>query len=334
MGSGGSKTKTELVEIVNDVYSESIVSVVQNCGSNINVFQKVEGNCQAFPDYVDDLTLPPSELIKKSFSANRSCLACSEAQDIDIETAWIAAGGEPGALDLGPKIVDGVQISGICDLVCLGCLVQNVNQDAKVGFEANCQITNNVMQEMENKFQADITQKLKENKDVLGQLTETFGALLGGGDESSEISTLITSRLRNITNSSITQSLTNNVNVAQTVEVTGRSVYADGLTFNADAEFISRNLAKNDIFSALTSESEASVIQEIHDRNNTIGDLARTIADTFEDVAGQWETTFAIIGVVVVILIAGGALVTLFLFMQTGKNLTKPFKNLAEAFDE
>jgi hypothetical protein len=332
MGSGGSKTKTELVEIVNDVYSESVASVVQDCSTNINVSQTVDANCPPFPDYVDDATG-----VKSAFAENVSCLECGRARDGLINQAWMEAGGRSFALDLGGDDDDGplgIAVESICAGVCKSCIVQNVTQNASVGFSASCQITNQVMQEMENKFQADIRQKLTENMDVLGQLTETFGSLISGGDDETNIATLVTTRLRNITNSKVGQDLTNNINVIQALDVSGRSIYVDGLTFNANAEFMSRNLAKNDITSALTTETEASLIQAIHDRNNTIGDLARTIADTFEDIAAQWETTFAIIGVVVVFLIASGAFVALFLFMQTGKNLTKPLQNLEEVFGD
>lgn len=198
-----------------------------------------------------------------------------QTPNADLKTMMTAAADPTG--DIGP-----------CTLMCSDVVTNKISQDVTLSATASCDVKESVKTNVSENIQAQLQASIKNQQDVLGQLTSGLQ-----NRTASVVSNLTTVMTQNITNEFI-QSLRQTMYVNQQVNITGNSIVASNFFQAFNGSMVSSLQVTNTVLDQLRQSASYSVAQAVLNKNDTIGDISRaflgtitTMSHLLQDISGQ-----------------------------------------------
>jgi len=325
---GGRSSKQVMMNVLNEMTAESIMSSASECVSPVNVIQ--EQNYKTQIPIIGD----------RQFIQNAGCLQCEQNWS-DMLSAYRNYKGRAEQLGIPatePAPDDGRQLTAFtnatnfannpCNMTCAALVASNNSQSSTLNVQLSCSNDEEFRQQLATDVGNKVEQKLTEQKDVLGVMVAAASKALGSSNEE-KIKTDIVNIVKNsftvekvtslVTRISLRQSMTVAPRPATSTEPTPYN-YSVGFTNNrqqSQITMIAKMVAETKIFTKLDSKLDNAAFQSVTDKNDTIGDIAREIDKTVDSLAGTAKTVlFIVIGV-------GAVMVMLVVYLLFRRNTQK-----------
>ncbi len=171
-----------------------------------------------------------------------------------------------------------------CTLMCKDIVVSNVSQIAAYQSNVNCQVTQTMNTDIQNSLNTDIKSHLTNQQDV-------FGKILGG---LTKFSSSMSTNLSNVMSSAVSTKLLQDIQT-QTKNVQSFTIGNDGgnthsvYVNNARQSFTIAQVGQlkvvNNIVDQLRQSAQYSIMQDLLNKNDTLG----TLSDTFVQFFTIWS---------------------------------------------
>lgn len=177
---------------------------------------------------------------------------------------------------------------GPCTLMCNDVVTNNISQDVTLKATASCDVKESVKNDVSAKIQEQLQASIKNQQDVLGQLTSGLQ-----NRTASVVTNMSTVMSQNITNEFI-QSLRQTMFVNQQISVQGNSIVASNFDQTFNGSMVSTLQVTNTVLDQLRQSASYSVAQAVLNKNDTIGDISRaflgtitTMSHLLQEISGQ-----------------------------------------------
>jgi len=310
---GGSTSKEQYIGILNETLAETIVTQATTCNVNASIAQRIELNCQ------------PPQIDGKNFAGNSSCLLCGEKlaqMQSDHSQYTIDAIGEGFGIPPSTSAADLDEIQDIleeaCIVACKACVLDNNTQSTAFTVNSDCYGESSVTNSIKTAFEANVDQKLREQKDALANIAEALS--IGGSSEDVQRQEIVQRATTRVTNDQL-NSLNSIVAVDQSMRVgtqqddANYSIWFVDNTQDNMIDLVTNASSKQQVFNDILSPTETTALQDLVDKNDTIGDITDEIDKTINSLADTASTWMYIVMSVIIVFVLIGA-VAMFLAMR------------------
>jgi hypothetical protein len=209
---------------------------------------------------------------------------------------------------------------GECDLVCIDIVTSNILQTANLKFDANCTNEATVKNSLNQSINGQVSAFLKNQEDFLGQLGDAFTS------NTNSITNSLSHAMGQTIGTDERNILKSRIDISQKITFdNSHSVFADQLKQSFTAESISTMDVHTKLTNSLRQSSDYSIIQQLLNKNDTIGDLSgdftriiQTWSSLIESLTGQ------------ILLIVGSILMIVFLVGGSLYCFNKRFRNTVD----
>lgn len=204
----------------------------------------------------------------------------------DINTMMQTGGwsGTPGVPQTSPT----AGALGPCTAICPNVIVVGVFQQSTLTAQANCTVTNDITNSLQQNIQGQISAYLKNQQDIVGQLESAFTS-----NTEAISANLATTMGQNVTNNFI-EDLSQAMSSMQSFKVTGSSIIASNVTQSFNGNMVGSLNVSNTVNDQLRQSASYSIAQSLLNKNDTIGDLStdflqviNTMSQLMEELASQ-----------------------------------------------
>lgn len=206
----------------------------------------------------------------------------------EIKTMMTTGGWPPDVPQGAPQTSPTQAALGACTAVCANVVVVGVFQQSTLTAKADCTVTNDISNSIQQNIQGQISAYLKNQQDIVGQLESAFTS------NSEAISAnLATTMSQNVTNNFI-EDLSQAMSSMQSFTVTGSSIIASNVTQSFNGSMVGSLNVSNTVNDQLRQSASYSIAQSLLNKNDTIGDLStdflqviNTMSQLMEELATQ-----------------------------------------------
>lgn len=224
---------------------------------------------------------------------------------------------------------------GACSLMCSDIVVYGVQQSQSFTVTENCQVSDQVNNDISQIIQGQVSQSLTNQEDILGSIENAFTS------NRQSITNNIATRMNETTTTSVRQTLANVIQSTQTISVglgptnngNSHSIYVNVVEQSFNAKSTASLVVNNELNNTLRQSADYSISQTLLNKNDTIGDLVNSFLGIIDTVGGFVDTLtgqlLIIIGcmIAVFIIMVG----SFYFFTQKGRELGDALINVAEA---
>ena len=312
--------RTNTQSITTNTLSTAIANVMSNfsftCSSNPNFNQAIDVSCDSYAPDGSGCTAARNVM---QDGANSSPEQRSLNIDYNAKQLRLDAANITGKTD-GNNAIDGCQVGSECGkwkanteaerYACVGCEVSGVEQASHVQFVDSCNSAVNVRNNLQTNLQEQISQMLKNQKDVSGEA----GEILSPGSMDC-ISSDLSSRIVEKMDIEVTQRVLNQLNAQQGLNILDGSisVWMSNVKQWTNLQSVSTVVSNESFINNLYTDEEIKAAANLVAKNSDLEDLAQDLenttvglADIFSSVMGQ--LIFIIAGIMIVVLILFAAM--------------------------
>lgn len=296
---GSTSSKTSIINQTNQIVADVFTDITMSCASINKSEQTIEIDCQ--PETWGDTV----------YENNRVCtqaLTAEYERRMDqynfLLAQWKNGNLAPGE-GLKPISEDFMEIqrsfTNIMIGSCKACVISDISQTANITNITTCQALNNIENSITQKLSDKVTQKLRNNQDVLGSLA----SIIGGSTDESTI-TNVTNRIQTRLTQRVISGIRNNIANSQNVTVKyGATTGVDQRsTYNSTVSY----LEQNQIMNTIMTDAEFDTFQKLYNDQNTLDTLGKAVVNSasiftklISSVAGT--VTFAVVGITAFLLV-------------------------------
>jgi hypothetical protein len=311
---GASSSSSVHSKIINDVLTESFLSVTNSCKTDVDLSQTLNidvtsssensSQCARCFDVLVDRQQQTYAVIRESWDR------ANMWSDI-VETF----GGPP--LKLKPDPNEGERLAAdaeACKLACKSMIVDEVTQTNMFKWNTTCEFNSTMMNEMTNEISAKTKQALVSKKDVLAAIGDVLGK--GSADE---VTNDIVNRITNKINLTFMNEMLTVVRAQQTLDITGTSTSTKNIAQFSSVKGVSELFAKTNVATAIFSDQEIEAYQKSYSQNTTISDAGDAVARGFASISGVVNTQMFIGFMSALVLLCVMLLVLIIMIIQKMK---------------
>lgn len=269
---GGSSSRQEIVNQVNQLVANIFVNISLFCSASANSDQAIEVECSF------TVSNPAPQNVYELNSQCRQCfnnvVSAQLGQYDQQRRLWDTSVQSPavqGSIDTDYQSVISAFIA--CTANCKACDVANVAQTTTISSVLDCAAFNNVKNSINQQLMDAITQKLTNNQDLLSPLANLLGA-----SSTQSIITNIVNRISAKITDNVISNVRSQISSTQTIELKfqgGGSV--QGLTEQSAFHSVESYLQKTNIFNTIFTDAQWTVLQNLINDQNTINELGSTV---------------------------------------------------------
>ena len=265
MGNSSSKTVQSSIEAVNKMVNESYLSATNSCKVDVALPQTIKFTC----DVSDETT---------------QLLASAEAE---CKGTYASFFGEVDSMTPSQIRAMGDAINSACPPENYkACVVSGISQDAVVSSRVNCQIDN----DMVNDLKADLQQRLEN---AASNETDAFGEALvnatrvlnpGGSDEEViESKTKIITDIVNTINVDLVNEIQSQYDASQTLQFEGQSYSLKDVAQTMTLDIVTQALSQNTTLAETATKVSNETKNEASSQDKGLTDIFETFGELFSN---------------------------------------------------
>lgn len=275
------------------------LTISNNISNNLTASAFLNSNTSCFVSSSATNTLrqnesPPANYQGANLATKGGCPSCNEAlaeilkkrsdtaQSMGLFPEDTSAFGVPTGTTGDPK--QNVSFENPCFAICTEMLVENVSQQQTFDVTGNCNVDNDIVNNMSANIKGSVNSQLSNQEDIFGQL----GSIFAGTKDS--ITTNYANTMTSTVSSNFLQQLTDSTKSQNTISLTGTSIYVNGISQNVTVKSVASLNVTNSVVDQMTQSSDFSLAQSLKNINDTTGDLATSFLNIISSVAGMLDT--------------------------------------------
>lgn len=311
LGNGGQQL-TETNNILNNLSISAITNSSTNCFASLDGSQTIQVNAGS-NQFSTGGNSPCNLCIQNMKDIYNARLLLEQdlgrGQKINpvLETAMLT-GSLPTSTDKK------AQQLGPCSAVCKSSIIQDISQSQKLTTKQTCNVENNITNQIQNNIAGQIDSQLKNQQDVFGQFESLFTS-----NRQSEITKLSSNLSQNITTNFI-QNLHQTLKNHQIIDISGSSVLVEGVSQGFTGSIVGSLQSTNSVVNELKNSAQYAISQSLLNKNDTLGDLAKSLERTIDNFADLLESTAGQIVIIVSAIILGIMIVALGIYLHNRAN--------------
>ena len=273
LGGGGSSSSV-VTNILNDILTESFLSVTNNCRTDVDIGQTIA---------VD---------VTKASEDTSQCARCFDAL-VERQAAMYAvirkSWERPWPQQkLAPDPNEGRRLADDlyeCRLPCKTMIVDELTQTNMFSWKTSCAFDTNSLSTMMAEVESRTQQALTSKKDVLAALGDILGRR-----SATEVTNDIVSRLKTKISVTFINELISVVRSQQNITVSGATANVSNIAQYSSVAGISELFVKTNVANSVFTVEEHKAFQESYSTNTTISDTGDAIARTFVGLSNALQT--------------------------------------------
>jgi hypothetical protein len=299
MGGGG--TKEAVVNVGNSLVAEAYITATFKCQIQVKANQSMVFECDP------QLKLKTGTL--DFYEENPGCIKClddilvvNESDERVWKTGWSAGRTATGANETTSFEQATAAFQNCAKTICKACLWENNLQLSAIQFDSKCKFDISVIQNMAQNVEANISQSLVDNQDVLSSLAQAMGA-------KTNISLVanLSSKVMSRFSVNILAEISDKINANQ--QMNFENTDAKGVRQDSSNKLVSDFISENKFVNNVLSDNQWKVYQQIKNDQNTIGDLGDslskttlTLGEVLNSVVGQvLVITIILVGIIIIV---------------------------------
>jgi hypothetical protein len=271
---GASSSSSVHSKIINDVLTDSFLSVTNSCKTDVDLSQTLNVDVTASSENSSQCARCFDVLVDRQ----RQTYAV-------IRASWDRPWPQP---KLKPDPKEGERLAAdaeACKLACKSMIVDEVTQTNMFKWNTTCEFNSTMMSEMTNEISAKTKQALVSKKDVLAAIGDVLGK--GSADE---VTNDIVNRIKTVLKIEFLNEMLTVVRAQQTLDITGTSTSTKNIAQFSSVKGVSELFAKTNIATAIFSDQEIEAYQKSYSQNTTISDAGDAVARGFASISGIVNT--------------------------------------------
>lgn len=294
---------TSSTDCFQSVSGSQVVQVIQNSTDFIQ--QHVQTACAGCISRLNKILNARNAL---EFQANAQNPGYTpQVANSDLVTA-MTTGFQPvsGSSAPSPTVSAVVQSLGPCDLLCHDVVLMNTVQNITASAQGTCNVDTTITNNIQQSFAAQVQASLTNSQDFLGQL----GSLFTSNTQS--ISANLANDMTQNINTNFVQDLQQALAANQSVNITGHSIFASGLSQSFSGSMVGSLSVQNTVVDQLQQSAAYSIAQTLINNQNTTADILNTFTGVIDTIADLIQTLMSqiimILGAILaaVIVVVGG----------------------------
>lgn len=273
MGSGNSRNEITN-EVVTDMATNILTTSMTECFASVNIVQSIR--IEADPN-AGNTALGETHCLN-TVKAIRDARMALEAEAEERNPHYHRATVRP---ELDTMMLTGLgggagSAMGPCDGL-KSVFTTNINQTSTNQLSTQCNVTNNITNSVNNKIDGESAQLLTNQQDIFGQ----FGDAWSG--TRNRVSTKLGTHIKQNITSKFTNSLHNKLKVNQIINITGNSIYVNGLQQQLTSRQTGSLTAINTVVNEVKNSAVYAIDQVLVNKNDTVGDLLANVFLFFDE---------------------------------------------------
>jgi hypothetical protein len=277
---GGCHSTTTL-KIINDTVikttNESFFKNTTDCQTKIPLSQSIRGQCKPDPETEKLYANLKAKCMEKMFEADKSKITLPDDYCAETYSA---------------------------------CVFKDIQQEQVVNLKATCKIDDKLVDKIQQDIRTELNNKVSEKNDAFGQaLNSAIAGIAGAGtQDNKEIRNSFLNQVTNSVNRDMVQKMYTMMSSAQSIDLSGSSIFAKGITQKAQLNIITDLMQSSetyrDAFEKISVKEAADVKTETRGLTDIIDSITDIPKTFFKALFGNLGAVSLIC--VVLIVLAGG----------------------------